>query len=227
MTDNTPDEPLVPASPDPVAAANAASDPQPLEGQLDTSRNWMGIVALVSGIVGFVIAAIVFGILGLSAAKNRKATNRGTAKLGIILACVWAVVQIGVIVALVMLANDSNEERVDGLAIGACYVSTTGGGGAQEDLVEFGPCTDATNATVYYVTSYVGANSPADADFAEDVWGICSSQAAISNITGDSLEGYYVDYYAPYADAWETSPHTLICALATDVGPVDPELVAG
>lgn len=69
-------------------------------GQGDTSKDWMGVAALVLGIIGFccgpaALAGLVFGILGTQAAANGQATNGGTAKAGLIVSIVAVVLVAG------------------------------------------------------------------------------------------------------------------------------------
>ena len=87
----------------------SAYDPMPLQVSTAKDNNWMGVVALATGIIGVSVAAIVFGILGLSAAKKGKATNRGMSIAGIILACVWIVFGIVASVAFILVHREYNE----------------------------------------------------------------------------------------------------------------------
>lgn len=76
----------------------------PVRSGPDTSQNWLGIVALVTGLVGLGIVAIVFGALGIRAARDGRATNRGMALAGVILGAVGVLVAIAVTVVLVLAA---------------------------------------------------------------------------------------------------------------------------
>ena len=209
---------------DPVYAATAAYDPQPLQGQQDTSRNWMGIVALISGIIGFVIGGIVFGILGLSAVKNGKANNRGMSIWGIVLSIIWVVIGVGAIIALAVFAS-TVENSAAHAKVGDCYVSTV----SSEELTyvnpDFGECTADTTAEVYFVTTFEGASTPDDPTFTDELWNQCTADTATENVDADLAADYYVEYYVPYADTWDTDPHTIVCALSTDGGPVDPAAI--
>src|SRR6188508_1807492 len=62
-------------------------DPMPLMTQVDTSRNWLGVVS------------IMFGVLGLRAAKQGRADNRGFSIGGIVLGSLWMLVGIGWLIA--------------------------------------------------------------------------------------------------------------------------------
>ncbi|PKQ25015.1 MAG: DUF4190 domain-containing protein [Actinobacteria bacterium HGW-Actinobacteria-4] len=69
--------------------------PQPQYGQQPygyrppTSKNWMNIVSLITGIVGCFgftgLLAVIFGHLGVAAAKRGEATNRGLGIAGLVL----------------------------------------------------------------------------------------------------------------------------------------------
>jgi len=80
-----------------------------------TSKNWMGITALILGIVGIVAScclgsgllfgagAVVLGVLGKNAVKAGQANNGGMAQTGLILGGVAAVLSIAYIVFFVVL----------------------------------------------------------------------------------------------------------------------------
>lgn len=80
----------------------------------NTTKNWMGITALITGIAGFftgiaAIAAIIFGFLGLSAYKKGEANNRGMSLTGLILGFVAILFSIiAIIVAFALLAAGVN-----------------------------------------------------------------------------------------------------------------------
>ncbi len=92
-----------PPMPQNPAYGAAAYPPAPPAGYMyaanyntaNTSKNWMGIVALVLSLLtpAFVITfipGIVFGHLGLSAVKRGEANNRGLALAGVIIGWVFA-----------------------------------------------------------------------------------------------------------------------------------------
>ena len=86
----------------------------PPGGAAPASKNWMGIVALIAGIVGVLGAccgflgllwpavAIVTGILSKKAAANGEATNGNLGNIGFILGIVGAV--LAVIIGIVAFA---------------------------------------------------------------------------------------------------------------------------
>ncbi|GIG53383.1 DUF4190 domain-containing protein [Demequina activiva] len=72
-----------------------------------TQKNWMGIVSLVASLSTIVtgigcIAGIVFGHLGLNAAKNGEANNRGLSLAGLITGYVFLGIGLLVVAAYVV-----------------------------------------------------------------------------------------------------------------------------
>lgn len=70
----------IPTPPPPTA--------MPADTSPATDKNWLGITALVTALVGMSLLAVIFGALGLRAAKAGRATNRGMALAGVILGAI-------------------------------------------------------------------------------------------------------------------------------------------
>jgi|GEM_PF-1144587 len=210
---------------DPVASAAASSDPMPLEVSDRDSRNWMGIVALITGIIGISIAAIVFGILGLNAVKNGKATNKVSNIVGIVLGAVWVV--IGIIASIAFFAWVADKVEDAAPEVGDCYVSTIESTDTLEDFnPTFGECTTATNAEVYYITTYSGDSAPGDDGFTDEMFNLCTTETAVSNVDTDLAAEYFVEYYLPSSTPtdWGVSK-TVVCSLSGDAGPIPDDLI--
>ena len=83
-----------------------STTPMPIPDSQDTMpQNGMGTAALVMGILQFFclgvigsILAIVFGRIGMKRADQGLATNRGTAKAGVILGIVGVAMQVAGII---------------------------------------------------------------------------------------------------------------------------------
>ena len=75
------------------------------KGPADSRRNWLGLTSFIASLLGGGLIAIVLGHLGLRAAAQGKATNRGTALAGTILGYVGVVVLSGALVATGALAG--------------------------------------------------------------------------------------------------------------------------
>ena len=114
------------------------------------------------------MAAIVFGILGLSAAKKGKATNRGMSIAGIVLGVVWIVLGIVASVAFILFIAHTTSSAMANAKVGDCYVSTTENISSIDGAgFVFGSC-DKANAEVYYVGTYDGTALPSDDSFMDE-----------------------------------------------------------
>lgn len=81
------------------------------------SKNWMGITALVLGVVSLLlgfcafagfwagIPAIVLGVLGMGAVRKHQATNRGLALAGVITGALGLLLTIGTLIFLVAFSQ--------------------------------------------------------------------------------------------------------------------------
>ncbi len=63
----------------------------------DKSKNWMGVVGLITALLcGTQVIGLIFGILGLGAAKRGQATNRGMSLFAVVWSTVWLAITVGV-----------------------------------------------------------------------------------------------------------------------------------
>jgi len=221
--------PAVTPTPDVLADVHnpvgSSYDPMPLAVQETTSRNWMGVVALITGIIGVSLAAIVLGILGLNAVKQGKATNRSMNVWGIVLGVVWLIISIAATVAFVIFVTDAATKTA---AVGDCYLSTAID---DDDLLDSTPvvipCSGLTTGEVYYIGAFDGTAMPTDDTFFEEAYTFCTSDAALANVDTDLAAEYYVESYVPNASSWDVDPHTVVCAVATEGGPVHEDAILG
>ena len=97
--------------PPPPGYAYAANYPS-----VDTSNNWMGITSLVLSLSSFAfgitcIGGVIFGHMGLAAANEGKADNRGLALAGVIIGWVFlglGLLYVGFMVFLVVLGSSAS-----------------------------------------------------------------------------------------------------------------------
>lgn len=83
-------------------------------GAQNTSKNWMGITSLILSLLTLVfgftcIGGIIFGHMGLSAAKRGEANNRGLSLAGVITG--WAFLGLGILfiaAVAIAVANDTS-----------------------------------------------------------------------------------------------------------------------
>lgn len=112
--------PVVP----PPAPASDTSQPA------HQDQNWFGIVALVTGLIGMNLVAIVFGALGLRAVRAGRATNKGMALAGTILGALGLVAIAGVVAFVALSADNSAKAEQDQAAlvdVQAIYQGVQGG----------------------------------------------------------------------------------------------------
>lgn len=76
----------------------------PDKGEAESNQNWFGIVALVTGVLGISPLALAFGVLGMRAARQDRANNRGMALAGVVLGSIGLVAGIALTVGLVLTA---------------------------------------------------------------------------------------------------------------------------
>lgn len=86
----------------------------PTEAQQDQARatdqnNWYGIVALIAGLIGVGVVAVVFGHLGLRAARDLRATNRGLSLAGAVLG--W--IEVGAVVVVLFTLGLAAQNRAN------------------------------------------------------------------------------------------------------------------
>ena len=156
--------------------------------------------------------------------KKGKATNKGMSIAGIVLGVVWIV--LGIVLAVVVLMTLANSTTIATAKVGDCYVSTVVASDALEYAnPKFGSCETGTNAEIYYVSTYTGDSLPTDAGIQDELAAVCTSADAIKNIDAELATDYYVEYYLPNADTWDSAPHTLLCGLSSDAGVIDPNAV--
>ncbi len=77
----------------------------------DSSKNWMGVTALITGALGLSVVAIVLGSLGLKAVEGGRATNRGFALAGTILGYIALAATIIALAAYYLLYAGTQEQE--------------------------------------------------------------------------------------------------------------------
>ena len=106
-------EPFNSAPTSPLPPVGYAQVPPPYYGAaVSTQKDWMGVTALVLSLAtlltGFTwIGGIIFGHLGLAAAKRGEASNRGMALAGTVIGWVFGGLAILAIVGFVFLVTAS------------------------------------------------------------------------------------------------------------------------
>lgn len=203
-----------PGFPPPVPYA-----PIPAEPARTSERNWMGIVALIFGVLGGIVIAVIFGIWSLVSFKQGRANNRGLAIGGLAAAGAW-VLLIGIGVTALLLFQSEDDVSFSEATVGDCFTSDVTSLENLEEMEEgyfsFSTCTEDTNGLVYFITAL-----PADVEYdapniGDSLWDACTTDAALADIDVDAAIDYYIEYYINHEQAWRLGDHEVICGLSTD-----------
>jgi len=71
-----------------------------------SEQNWFGIVALVTGLLGLGVIPLTFGILGVRAARQGRANNRGMSVAGVVLGALGVLVWVAALVITLVVWAD-------------------------------------------------------------------------------------------------------------------------
>lgn len=224
MAQPLPNQPL-PTQPDVLAdvrhPVGSSYDPMPLQAQVDTSRNWLGVVALIFGIIGGSVIAIVLGIIGLNAVKQGKAQNRGMNIWGIILGVIWLVISI--IASIFFWVFVSNASESTKIAVGDCFTSSIDAeGNIVDETPNFIACDSESNGRVYYIVNYTPKADAGTAELDEELYALCTSDSAVVGVNLELASEYWVEPYVLAPGLFSDSDAQVICGLSNSEGPVDP-----
>jgi len=214
--------------------------PPPLNAS--SERNWMGIVSLVLGLLGGGLLGFVFGVMGLNAAKEGRATNRTIAIWGIVLNCTMWIVYLaafGVLTALGSLAayqgdgigtgDESIFDAPDALPEGHISILDAAPGtcfdAADEakfaiGTIEVVPCDLAHYGQVYAVADLAAQAYVSEDHMAGVVDVECFSDSAIAAIQPEVVDDLFAEYYFPTAESWNSGDRRYVCFAYADPGPL-------
>ncbi len=77
------------------------------------AKNWIGMAALIAGVLGVSLGGIIFGHLGLNAHKRGEANNRGLSLAGVILGYFGLVAGFGLLFGVIFPALLVQSDRAD------------------------------------------------------------------------------------------------------------------
>lgn len=200
---------------DASTAPGGAYDPIPVHART-TEKNWLGILSLIFGVLGGVLLAAIFGLMGLRAYKQEEADNRGLAIAGLSLAGGWLVLMVVGAISIYALRGDTIDFA--SAQAGDCFTSSLE---FTEDLDEgyyvFSPCSDETNGIVYYVTQGPDL-AYTDPALSDGLWDACTSSGALAGVDVDIAYDYNLEYFVGGPDEWERGNHRLVCGFSNDGG---------
>lgn len=197
------------------------AQPAPLAFGQDPARsdkNWLGVVSIVLAFIGAGVIGVVFGVLGLKAAKRGQATNRALALAGTILSVVVTVVVVIGLGAVILLANHAAAHPTkSGLAIGDCIEKPGGwedeGGGDLNEKFSLVNCEGDHWAEVLAKPKLSGDAYPGDAAVNQQAEDACFAQENIDKIADAHLDEAALAGVFPSDETWADGDRTVVCLL--------------
>lgn len=185
-----------------------------------TERNWMGILAMILAILTVTLPALVLAGMGLNAASQGRATNRGLALSALIVAIVWPIVLIGSVVAIGSAFDGAGEQRsTQELYLGECIRQPSGwsdeGGELPSAYVRVVGCDEEHWAQVVHVGYLTGFGAyPADDELWASADDICYADQVVDRIEPWALNRVYITYLVPSLDGWNGGDRKVTCMVA-------------
>jgi hypothetical protein len=200
---------------DASTSPGSAYDPIPVHTRT-TEKNWQGILSLILGLLGWVVLAAIFGLMGLRSYKREQADNRGLAIAGLSLAGGWLVLQVVGVISIYALRGDTIDFA--SAQAGDCFTSSLE---FTDDLDEgyyvFSPCSEETNGIVYYV-AYGPDLAYSDPALSDGLWEACTTPGALAGVDVDIAGDYYVEYFIGDERDWESGDRRVVCGFSNEGG---------
>ncbi len=182
-----------------------------------TDKNWLGTASLVLSIVGVWVLGLIFGILGISAAKSGRANNRAMSIWGTSISVAWVLACVTAVVALssAHVSIFGDRSPYSQLAVGDCIQKPLGWEDAGSDL----RASQATKVScdtrhwgqVYFRDTVSGSSYPGDAAVKARAEQLCSSATAAANIAPEHVDQVVISYIMPSAKSWVADNRSVIC----------------
>ena len=187
-----------------------------------TDRNWMGIASLVLGLLGGGLLGLGFGIGGIMAANEGRATNRKMSIWGVVLNTTLPIILFIAAVSAGVLSDAFSTDRVDynQLAVGDCVQEPSGWNDAGSDLdavgIERVSCDEIHWGEVYFEAILPGTVYPGDDEIVVLSEDVCFSDAAALNVSPEHVDEAFVYYIMPTDEAWLDGDREVTCFLSNE-----------
>jgi hypothetical protein len=190
--------------------------PPPLGG-VRVDKNWMGITSLILGLLGGGVLGAIFGGLGISAAKEGRATNRTMAIWGLVLNITVPVLLVtGFLVTAVTTGGLSDDQVLyTKIAVGECVKEPAGWNNEGKVIsVRYFTrvaCDKPHWGQVYYRGVLESDSYPAHDQMVTLSEDACYSDPAMAKIVPEHFDQAYVTYFYPTREAWKNFDHSVVC----------------
>jgi hypothetical protein len=182
------------------------------------------IASLVFGIIGGLLFAVIFGIVGLRRTKRNGTRGRGLAIAGLVLTLVW-VLAIGGSIAAYMLTRagrdasgkvtGSGREAAASVRLGDC-IETWPKDGVVVNL-QVTPCTQAHQAEVFAVEQLPPGSYPGSAVVKTQTEALCATKV-LGAIKESEATGLALGFLFPQASTWGQGDRKITCIAITKSG---------
>lgn len=184
--------------------------------------NGFAVAALVFGIIGGVLLAVIFGIVALVQIPKKNQKGKGLAFAGLVLAGAWTLAIVAAIVAIIMTSasRDSSGEITDAGDVSAFKLET---GDCVSDLelsraitsLPAVPCDEPHQAEVVGVFDLPDGEYPSGAELTSQADAGCADRLSLYAPTAMNDSSLQISYLYPLEKQWPTDREVVCFAVAT------------
>jgi hypothetical protein len=215
---------------DQLAAASWPAPPgYPPSGegpQQERRTNGFAIAALVFGIIGGILLAVIFGIIALVQIPKKNQKGKGMAIAGLVLAGVWTLAIAALIIAVVMTSADRDSATGEITESGDVSAFSLKVGDCVSDLelseavtsVPGVPCDQPHEAEVFAIFNLPEGDYPAEEELFEQAETRCSDRLAIYAPDAMNDQSLQLSYIYPLEQGWPADREVVCFAGSPDGG---------
>lgn len=208
-----PDSSPVPASPPLPGYGHPAVPPPPSSTPAGTDRNWMGIVSLVLGILGGGLLGLGFGIAGVRAAAEGRATNKTMSIWGIVLNCTSWIVYLGLFALAGAVTNTLSggwPVALTDMRPGDCFLEPARDGELYT-VTQVVDCDTMHYGQVYFRGRLGDQPYVSDTHMGDLALELCESSTAMNHLTDEAKSALYINVFFPDEIGWDVGDRYYIC----------------
>ena len=192
----------------------------PAPPQPPPSTDGFAIAALVFGIIGGILFAVIFGLVALSRIKKSEGrkTGRGLAIAGLVLSGIWiAVIAVVIVVGLASAASrdpvtgtvvDGGRVSVEDVAVGDCLAEVLGEGDLR--TVKVVPCTEPHHGEAFATFILPAGEYPGEDAVTKAAEDGCSNRVP-SDLDEDLAQQLTLFYLYPKKSNWVLGDRNVTC----------------
>jgi hypothetical protein len=194
-----------------------------------TKRNWMGVTSVVLACLGGGPLGIVFGWLGVVAARESRATNGRLARWGVILNVAVPLVIVGVVLAVHVTGESKNTNGAQwaSVSVGDCLAPTNGtSDGSGPVTPKRAACAGEHWSQVYYTGTLAEGSGSRDAAVMQKAKEMCVREAT-TRLDPARIADAYPTIIVPDEKSWAANERWVVCLVSNVDGSITGSWVAG